>query len=136
VNKYRRGARVQRLHRERIGAWDEVPKKMHHRFAEHLPAQPDDHVHLFATAHHGDRDRIASYVSLLGLRLFPEPRRLATKADEIRRDILRLRPDCGWAQRRLTEGLKDREGRRLFPDRHAHAIALQLHRTVRRPMRN
>lgn len=125
-----------RLHRERIGAWDEVPKTMHHRFAEHLPAQSDDHVHLLATAHHGDCDRIASYVSLLGPRLCPEPRRLATKAGEIRRDVLRLRPDCGWAQRRLTEGLKVREGRRLFPDRHAHAIALQLNRAVRRPMSN
>ncbi len=47
-------------------------------------------------------------------------------AGEIRRDILRLGADCPWALRRLKEDLRDIDGRRLFPDRHAHTVAFRL----------
>ena len=39
-----------------------------------------------------------------------------------------LGPDCPWALRRLKEDLKDLEGRRLFPDRHAHTVTFRLNR--------
>ena len=57
---------------------------------------------------------------------FPEPDRVGNKATEIRRDILKLGPDCPWALRRLKEDLRDLRGRRLFPDRHAHTVAFKL----------
>jgi hypothetical protein len=63
---------------------------------------------------------------LLDRDLFPEPHRLGDKAGEIRREILQLGPDCPWALHRLKEDLKDLDGRRLFPDRHAHTVAFRL----------
>jgi hypothetical protein len=111
------------------GRGDEVAKTKRYQLAEHLTAQPAGHVVLLtATPHHGDDDRFAHFIRLLDPDLFPEPHRLAAKAGEIRRDILRLGPDCPWALRRLKEDLKDMEGRRLFPDRHAHTIAFRLNR--------
>jgi superfamily II DNA or RNA helicase len=111
------------------GRGDEVAKTKRYQLAEHLTAQPAGHVVLLtATPHHGDDDRFAHFIRLLDPDLFPEPHRLAGKAGEIRRDILRLGPDCPWALRRLKEDLKDMEGRRLFPDRHAHTIAFRLNR--------
>jgi superfamily II DNA or RNA helicase len=111
------------------GRGDEVAKTKRYQLAEHLTAQPAGHVVLLtATPHHGDDDRFAHFIRLLDPDLFPEPHRLAGKAGEIRREILRLGPDCPWALRRLKEDLKDMEGRRLFPDRHAHTIAFRLNR--------
>ena len=111
------------------GRGDEVAKTKRYQLAEHLTAQPAGHVVLLtATPHHGDDDRFAHFIRLLDPDLFPEPHRLGAKAGEIRRDILRLGPDCPWALRRLKEDLKDMEGRRLFPDRHAHTIAFRLNR--------
>jgi len=46
----------------------------------------------------------------------------------MRREILSLGPDCPWALRRLKEDLKDLNGHRLFPDRHAHTITFRLNR--------
>ena len=111
------------------GRGDEVAKTKRYQLAEHLTAQPAGHVVLLtATPHHGDDDRFAHFIRLLDPDLFPEPHRLAGKSGEIRRDILRLGPECPWALRRLKEDLKDMEGRRLFPDRHAHTIAFRLNR--------
>jgi superfamily II DNA or RNA helicase len=111
------------------GRGDEVAKTKRYQLAEHLTAQPAGHVLLLtATPHHGDDDRFAHFIRLLDPDLFPEPHRLAAKSGEIRRDILRLGPDCPWALRRLKEDLKDMEGHRLFPDRHAHTIAFRLNR--------
>jgi SNF2 family DNA or RNA helicase len=107
---------------------DEVEKTKRYQLAEKLTAQADHVVLLTATPHHGDDDRFAHFVRLLDPDLFPEPHRLADKAGEIRRDILRLGPDCPWALRRLKEDLKDLNGRRLFPDRFAHTVAFQLNR--------
>ena len=107
---------------------DEAEKTKRYQLAEKLTAQADHVVLLTATPHHGDDDRFAHFVRLLDPDLFPEPHRLADKAGEIRRDILRLGPDCPWALRRLKEDLKDLNGRRLFPDRFAHTVAFRLNR--------
>ena len=107
---------------------DEVDKTKRYQLAEKLTAQADHVVLLTATPHHGDDDRFAHFVRLLDPDLFPEPHRMADRAGEIRRDILRLGPDCPWALRRLKEDLKDLDGRRLFPDRSAHTVTFQLNR--------
>ena len=107
---------------------DEVDKTKRYQLAEKLTAQADHVVLLTATPHHGDDDRFAHFIRLLDPDLFPEPHRLAEKAGEIRRDILKLGPDCPWALRRLKEDLKDLEGRRLFPDRFAHTVTFRLNR--------
>jgi superfamily II DNA or RNA helicase len=107
---------------------DEVEKTKRYVLAEQLTAQADHVVLLTATPLHGDDDRFAHFVRLLDPDLFPEPHRLAIKAGEIRREILQLGPDCPWALRRLKEDLRDVDGRRLFPDRHAHSIAFKLNR--------
>jgi len=105
---------------------DEAEKTKRYQLAEKLTAQADHVVLLTATPHHGDDDRFVHFVRLLDPDLFPEPHRLADKAREIRRDVLRLGPDCPWALRRLKEDLKDLNGSRLFPDRFAHTVAFRL----------
>jgi superfamily II DNA or RNA helicase len=107
---------------------DSVERTKRYELVEHLTVQADHVVLLTATPHHGDDDRFAHFVRLLDPDLFPEPHRLAGKGGEIRREILRLGPDCPWALRRLKEDLKDLDGRRLFPDRHAHTITFRLNR--------
>jgi SNF2 family DNA or RNA helicase len=108
---------------------DEVEKTKRYQLAEHLTAQPAGHVLLLtATPHHGDDDRFAHFIRLLDPDLFPEPHRSPAKAGEMRREILSLGPDCPWALRRLKEDLKDLQGHRLFPDRHAHTITFRLNR--------
>ena len=108
---------------------DEAEKTKRYQLAEHLTAQPAGHVLLLtATPHHGDDDRFAHFIRLLDPDLFPEPHRNPAKAGELRRDILSLGPDCPWALRRMKEDLKDLQGHRLFPDRHAHTITFRLSR--------
>ena len=107
---------------------DEAEKTKRYQLAEKLTAEADHVVLLTATPHHGDDDRFAHFIRLLDPDLFPEPHRLADKSGEIRRDILRLGPDCPWALRRMKEDLKDLDGCRLFPDRHAHTITFRLNR--------
>ncbi len=98
---------------------DEAEKTKRYQLAEHLTAQPAGHVLLLtATPHHGDDDRFAHFIRLLDPDLFPEPHRSAERAGEI------LGPDCLWALRRL----KDLQGHRPFPDRHAHTITFKLNR--------
>ena len=105
---------------------DEVEKTKRYQLAERLTQQSDHVLLLTATPHHGDDDRFAHFIRLLDSDLFPEPHRLAERSGEIRREILRLGPDCPWALRRLKEDLKDIHGRRLFPDRHAQTITFKL----------
>jgi hypothetical protein len=89
------------------GRSDEVEKTKRYQLAERL-AHPADHLLLLtATPHHGDDDRFAHFIRLLDADLFPEPHRVGEQAREIRRDILRLGPDCPWALRRLKEDLRD-----------------------------
>lgn len=51
---------------------------------------------------------------------------MGQQAAEIRSDVFRLGADCPWALRRLKEDLKDMDGQRLFPDRHAVTVAFTL----------
>jgi superfamily II DNA or RNA helicase len=108
------------------GRGDETEKTKRYQIAERLAANTDHLVLLTATPHHGDDDRFAHFIRLIDADLFPEPSRVGNKATEIRRDILKLGPDCPWALRRLKEDLRDLRGRRLFPDRHAHTVAFKL----------
>jgi superfamily II DNA or RNA helicase len=110
------------------GRGDEVEKTKRYQVAEKLASQADNLLLLTATPHHGDDDRFAHFVRLLDPDIFPEPHRVGEKASEIRRDILRLGPDCPWALRRLKEDLKGLNGGRLFPDRHAHTVTFRLNR--------
>jgi superfamily II DNA or RNA helicase len=104
---------------------DEVEKTKRYQLAERLAAQTDHLLLLTATPHHGDDDRFGHFIRLLDRDLFPEPR-LGGPARDIRREVLRLGEDCPWALRRLKEDLKDLQGRRLFPDRHAHTVPFRL----------
>jgi superfamily II DNA or RNA helicase len=110
------------------GRGDEVDKTKRYQLAERLANQADHVLLLTATPHHGDDDRFAHFIRLLDPDIFPEPHRLGNKGIEIRRDILRLGPECPWALRRLKEDLKDINGRRLFPERHAHTVTFRLNR--------
>ncbi len=108
------------------GRGDETNKTKRYQIAERLAANTDHLLLLTATPHHGDDDRFGHFVRLIDSDLFPEPHRVGSQATQIRRDILRLGPDCPWALRRLKEDLRDLRGRRLFPDRHAHTVAFKL----------
>jgi superfamily II DNA or RNA helicase len=107
---------------------DEVEKTKRYQLAEKIARDADNVVLLTATPHHGDDDRFSHFVRLLDPDIFPEPHRVGEKAAEIRRDILSLGPDCPWALRRLKEDLRDLDGHRLFPDRHAHTVTFKLNR--------
>lgn len=108
------------------GRGDEVEKTRRYQLAERLAAMGENLLLLTATPHHGDDDRFSHFIRLLDPDLFPEPHRVGDKAGEVRREILRLGPECPWALRRLKEDLKDLRGGRLFPDRHAHTLAFRL----------
>lgn len=108
------------------GRGDETEKTKRYQIAEKLASNTDHLLLLTATPHHGDDDRFAHFIRLIDSDLFPEPSRVGNQATEIRRDILRLGPDCPWALRRLKEDLRDLRGRRLFPDRHAHTVTFKL----------
>jgi SNF2 family DNA or RNA helicase len=105
---------------------DEAEKTKRYQVAERLAANADHLLLLTATPHHGDDDRFAHFIRLIDSDLFPEPHRVGSQATQIRREILKLGPDCPWALRRLKEDLRDLRGRRLFPDRHAHTVAFTL----------
>jgi hypothetical protein len=91
-----------------------------------LSGQCDHVLLLTATPHHGDEDRFAHFLRLLDPDLFPEPHKVGQQASDIRNDVLRLGDDCPWALRRLKEDLKDMNGGRLFPDRHAITVPFTL----------
>jgi len=91
-----------------------------------LTSQADHVLLLTATPHHGDEDKFAHFLRLIDPDLFPEPHRLGKQAAEIRKEVFRLGRDCPWALRRLKEDLRDLDGRRLFPDRHAHTVTFCL----------
>ncbi|MFQ5854060.1 MAG: SNF2-related protein [Anaerolineae bacterium] len=103
-----------------------VDKTKRYQLAERLVARVDHVLLLTATPHHGDDDRFGHFVRLIDPDVFPEPHRLGEQARAIRRDILNLAGESPWALRRLKEGLRDLEGRRLFPDRHAYTVTFQL----------
>ncbi|MBN2294222.1 MAG: DEAD/DEAH box helicase family protein [Pirellulales bacterium] len=94
--------------------------------AAKLVNQCDNLLMLTATPHHGDEDKFAHFLRLLDRDLFPEPHRLGPQASKIRNDVFRLGDNCPWALRRLKEDLKDMDGQRLFPDRHAVTVPFML----------
>jgi superfamily II DNA or RNA helicase len=108
------------------GKADEVEKTKRYQLAERLTHYTDHLLLLTATPHHGDDDRFGHFIRLIDPDIFPEPHKVGTQAQEIRKDILRLGPDCPWALRRMKEDLKDLEGKRLFPDRHAQTVTFRL----------
>lgn len=91
-----------------------------------LTSQADHVLLLTATPHHGDEDKFAHFLRLIDPDLFPEPHRLGKQAAEIRQNVFRLGKDSPWCLRRLKEDLKDVNGKRLFPDRHAHTVTFCL----------
>ena len=108
------------------GRSDEVAETKRYQLAKRLTLAADHVLLLTATPHHGDEDRFAHFLRLLDPDLFPEPHRLGKKADDIRKDVLRLGENCPWALRRLKEDLRDLNGHRLFPDRHASTVPFRL----------
>ena len=114
--------------KKRSGRADEVEKTKRYQLAEHLSKYADHLLLLTATPHHGDDDRFGHFIRLIDPDIFPEPHKVGHEAREIRTDILRLGPDCPWSIRRLKEDLKDMEGKRLFPDRHANTVTFLLNR--------
>jgi len=114
--------------KKRSGRADEVEKTKRYQLAEHLSKFADHLLLLTATPHHGDDDRFGHFIRLIDPDIFPEPHKVGHEAREIRTDILRLGPDCPWSIRRLKEDLKDMEGKRLFPDRHANTVTFLLNR--------
>ena len=108
---------------------DEVDKTKRYQLAEKLAAADNHLLLLTATPHHGDEDRFNHFIRLIDPDLFPEPHKVGEEAVKlIRREILRLGPDCPWALRRLKEDLRDMDGNRLFPDRHCHTVTFKLSR--------
>ena len=111
------------------GRGDEVDKTKRYQLAEKLAAADNHLLLLTATPHHGDEDRFSHFIRLIDPDLFPEPHKVGEEAVKlIRREILRLGPDCPWALRRLKEDLRDMDGNRLFPDRHCHTVTFKLSR--------
>ena len=90
-------------------------------------ADRGDHILLLtATPHHGDDDKFAHFLRLIDPDLFVEPHHLGEQSASVRKDIFRLGENCPWALRRLKEDLKDLDGKRLFPDRHANTVTFKL----------
>jgi superfamily II DNA or RNA helicase len=109
-----------------VGREPKVVSTRRYELAAKLAGQCDNLLLLTATPHHGDEDKFAHFLRLIDNDLFPEPHRLGRQASEIRNDVFRLGANCPWALRRLKEDLKDMEGQRLFPDRHAITVPFML----------
>ena len=109
-----------------VGREPKVVSTRRYDLAAKLASQCDNLLLLTATPHHGDEDKFAHFLRLIDNDLFPEPHRLGPQASEIRNDVFRLGEDCPWALRRLKEDLKDMDGQRLFPDRHAVTVPFKL----------
>lgn len=112
--------------KSQTGRSDEPSETKRYQLAKRLTVQADHVVLLTATPHHGDEDRFAHFLRLLDPDLFPEPHRVGRQAAAIRKNVFQLGTDCPWALRRLKEDLRDLNGQRLFPDRHAHTVSFCL----------
>ena len=102
------------------------PTKRYELAAKLTPAS--DHVLLMtATPHHGDDEKFSHFLRLIDPDVFPDPLRLEKRSvTELRGDVFRLGGDCPWMLRRLKEDLRDMNGQRLFPDRHAVTVSFTL----------
>ena len=114
--------------KRRTGRADDVEKTRRYQLVERLTGMADHVILLTATPHHGDDDRFGHFLHLIDPDVFPEPHRYGDQAQEARRSVLRLGASSPWAIRRLKEDLRDVDGRRLFPDRHAQTVTFQLNR--------
>ena len=114
--------------KRRTGRADDVEKTRRYQLVERLTGMADHVVLLTATPHHGDEDRFGHFLHLIDPDVFPEPHRYGEQAHAARRNVLRLGAASPWAIRRLKEDLRDVDGRRLFPDRHAQTITFRLNR--------
>ena len=108
------------------GRSPQVDATKRYELAAKLSEQTDHLLLMTATPHHGDEDKFAHFLRLVDPDLFGEPHRLGKQAADLRGDIFRLGGDCPWMLRRLKEDLKDMDGQRLFPDRHAITVAFTL----------
>ncbi|NOT00640.1 MAG: DEAD/DEAH box helicase [Phycisphaerales bacterium] len=108
------------------GRGPQVEATKRYELAAKLSEQTDHLLLLTATPHHGDEDKFAHFLRLVDPDLFGEPHRLGDQAADMRGDIFRLGGDCPWMLRRLKEDLKDMDGQRLFPDRHAITVPFIL----------
>ena len=108
------------------GRESKVNTTRRYELAARLSNQADHLLLLTATPHHGDEDKFGHFLRLIDPDLFPEPHRLGEQAETIRKDVFRLGENCPWALRRLKEDLKDLDGKRLFPDRHARSVAFEI----------
>lgn len=108
------------------GREPQVEPTKRYELASRLTARAEHVLLLTATPHHGDEDKFAHFLRLLDPDLFPEPHRLDQQAAQIRNDVFRLGEECPWALRRLKEDLRDINGARLFPDRHAATVGFHL----------
>lgn len=108
------------------GRGPQVEATKRYELAVKLSEQTDHLLLMTATPHHGDEDKFAHFLRLVDPDLFGEPHRLGQQATDMRGDIFRLGGDCPWMLRRLKEDLKDMDGQRLFPDRHAITVPFTL----------
>ncbi len=108
------------------GRSPQVDPTKRYELAAKLSEQTDHVLLMTATPHHGDEDKFAHFLRLIDPDLFAEPHRLGKQAADLRGDIFRLGADCPWMLRRLKEDLKDMDGQRLFPDRHAVTVPFTL----------
>ena len=108
------------------GRGPQVEATKRYELAAKLSEQTDHLLLMTATPHHGDEDKFAHFLRLVDPDLFGEPHRLGQQAADMRGDIFRLGGDCPWMLRRLKEDLKDMDGQRLFPDRHAITVPFAL----------
>jgi len=108
------------------GRGPQVEATRRYELAVKLSEQTDHILLMTATPHHGDEDKFAHFLRLVDPDLFGEPHRLGEQAADLRDDIFRLGADCPWMLRRLKEDLKDMDGQRLFPDRHAITVPFTL----------
>ncbi|MGD0767478.1 MAG: helicase-related protein [Tepidisphaeraceae bacterium] len=109
-----------------VGRGLQVDATKRYELAAKLSEQTDHLLLMTATPHHGDEDKFAHFLRLVDPDLFGEPHQLGQQAADMRDDIFRLGSDCPWMLRRLKEDLKDMDGQRLFPDRHAITVPFAL----------
>ncbi|MBN1287648.1 MAG: DUF3883 domain-containing protein [Anaerolineae bacterium] len=102
----------------------EVKKTQRYQLAERLSAQIERLLLLTATPHQGDPDQFAHFLRLLDADQFVDPHRV-DHYNALNRDLLRL-DDSPWFLRRIKEGLRDFEGRKLFTERHPITVPFEL----------
>jgi len=112
--------------KSRTNRSDEVAETKRYQLAKRLSETADHVLLLTATPHHGDEDKFSHFLRLIDPDLFPEPHRLGNQATSIRKDVFKLGKDSPWCLRRLKEDLRDLNGKRLFPDRHARTVTFRL----------